>query len=290
MSNIYVYQHFGLGDFISCNGLIRSLLNQVKDNGNLHIFVPASYKDTISFMYRDEPKIKIITIDVGKKVHRIAGRRTEKIVKKEVKKTFNEVNKYFQSISDKNYKYIRISFDYYWPTYYLNPDKNAPWTCDMIFYKQMNIPYESRYTKCYWQRNMTEEERAFNELVQDKSKPFAFVHDEPQRGFIIEKENISSNLQIIRNSPNENLFNFGLILERASEIHVMESSFRNMLETLDTSNAKHYFYKFSHVPWGVLPYYHKEKNIYIGTSKSWVFRDLKEIKIKRNWFSRIFKF
>ena len=113
MSNIYVYQHFGLGDFISCNGLIRSLLIQAKNNENLHIFVPTNYKNAIYFMYRDEPKIKIITIDVVKKLHRIAGRRTPKILKTEVNKTFIEVNKYLQSIPDKNYKYIRIGFDYY---------------------------------------------------------------------------------------------------------------------------------------------------------------------------------
>ena len=39
----------------------------------------------------------------------------------------------------------------------------------MIFYKQMNIPYESRYTKCYWQRDIVEEERVYNELVKDKN-------------------------------------------------------------------------------------------------------------------------
>ena len=76
-------------------------------------------------------------------------------------------------------------------------------------------------------------------------------------------------------------FNFGLILERATEIHVMESSIRCMLETLDTSKAKHYLYRFVNGPWKSVPYYIKEKNIFVGTSKKWIFKDLKFLETKK---------
>ena len=68
MSNFYVYHHFGLGDFISCNGLIRSLLKKVKVNHNLYLFTPTKYKKMISFMYRDESKIKIIPLKINKEM------------------------------------------------------------------------------------------------------------------------------------------------------------------------------------------------------------------------------
>ena len=287
MSDIYVHQHLGLGDFISCNGLVRMLLKRCKRNENLYLFTPSQYEEMISFMYRDEPKIKIVSLMIDEK--KIKGKT---IRKKDINKAFEEakaVEKFIQSISDQNYEFIKIGFDSYWPTSNLNPDKNMPWTADIIFYKQINIPYKFRYTKCYWRRDKISEEKIFNAFVNDKSKPYAFIHDEPKRGFIIKKENISSNLQIIRNSSRVNIFNFGLILERATEIHVMESSIRCMLETLDTSRAKHYLYRFTNGPWKSVPYYIKEKNIFVGTSKKWVFKDLKFLETKKNWVRKILK-
>ena len=76
MSNIYIHQHLGLGDFISCNGLIRTLLKKVEKNENLYLFTPSQYKEMISFMYRDEPKIKIVSLMINEK--KIKGRTIKK--------------------------------------------------------------------------------------------------------------------------------------------------------------------------------------------------------------------
>ena len=122
-------------------------------------------------MYRDEPRIKIAAI----------------------KKNANEeqeIKKIIKSLSGQDYEFITIGHEFYWPTSNLNLDKNIPWTADMIFYKQINIPYELRYKKCYWLRDNAAEEKVYNELVLDKSKPYVFIHDEPERGFIINNENI----------------------------------------------------------------------------------------------------
>ena len=260
MTDIYIYHHLGLGDHINCNGLVRTLLkNKVKSNGNLYLLTKTQYNEMISFMYRDEPRIKIVTI----------------------KKNANEkqeVKRIIKSLSGKDHEFIKIGHEFYWSTSNLNLDKDTPWTADMIFYKQMNIPYELRYKKCYWLRDKEAEEKIYNELVLDKSKPYAFIHDEPERGFIIDDRNVSSGLSIVRNNPKENIFNFGLILEQASELHLMESAIRCMLETLDTSKSKHYLYRFTNGPWKSIPYYSKEKNIYVGTSKKWEFKDLEFTK------------
>lgn len=287
MPNIYVYQHLGLGDFINCNGLIRTLSKKIEINDNLYLFTPSRFEKLISFMYRDEPKIKTVSLVINEK--KIKGKT---IRKKDISKSLEEektMEKFLLSLSDQNYEFIKIGYDFYWPTSNLNLDKDKPWTADMIFYKQMNIPYKFRYTKCYWQRDKVAEEKVFNTLVKDKSKPYAFIHDEPKRGFIIKEENILSNLQIVRNSSKENIFNFALILERASEIHVMESSIRCMLETLDTSRAQHYLYRFTNGPWKSVPYYIQKKNIFVGTSKKWIFKDVEFNEIKKNWFKIIFK-
>ena len=99
-------------------------------------------------------------------------------------------------------------------------------------------PMKSRYSKrfefTYWKRDLIEEENLYNKLV--KKENHAFVHDDQSRDFVIKDENISDNLQIIRNSNEYSIFDYSKIIENAKEIHVMESSTRCMLEYLNTKN------------------------------------------------------
>jgi hypothetical protein len=104
----------------------------------------------------------------------------------------------------------------------------------------LDLPYEYRYTKCYWQRDLDEEERVYRKLAPQA--PFAFVHDDVSRGFVINTESI--HLPIVRNEISESIFHLGLLLERATEIHCMESSIRCMMESLELSRSKLYYHNF----------------------------------------------
>ena len=64
------------------------------------------------------------------------------------------------------------------------------------------------------------------------------------------------------------IFNFGLILERAKEIHIMESSFRQIIEVINTKNKKLFLYK-SRSGEHSIELYNKNKNRWVGTSKKW---------------------
>ena len=57
-SKIYIRHHLGLGDNIVHNGLIRKISI---DNPNSDIYIPIKYQnyDNVSFMFRDNNKIKI---------------------------------------------------------------------------------------------------------------------------------------------------------------------------------------------------------------------------------------
>ena len=51
---IYVLQHFGLGDFLSCKGLIRYLIEKEKIKvSELNLFVPEKHYENIKFLYED---------------------------------------------------------------------------------------------------------------------------------------------------------------------------------------------------------------------------------------------
>ena len=164
----------------------------------------------------------------------------------------------------------------------LNPDKNFPWPCEIVFYKQFNIPFKYRFSKCYWKRDKKREKKLFNKLVGN-SKNYAFVHDDKDRNFFIDSKNINPKLKIIKNDNKKLIFDFVYILEHAKEIHIMESSFRQIVEVLDTKNKKLYLYKGRGGEHSI-DLYNTKKKKWIGTSKKWriIKRDIDLNKQKKN--------
>lgn len=213
--DLYVHHHLGLGDMIHCNGLVRSLLEELHDRNRLFVFCKERYATMVEWMYRDESRIKVLPIDDQKKEHSEVWRILQK---------HNSTN--FLSVGHRSLKRLAA--------------KHPHLFFDQLFYLQLDLPYEYRYTKCYWQRDLDEEERVYRKLAPQA--PFAFVHDDVSRGFVINTESI--HLPIVRNEISESIFHLGLLLERATEIHCMESSIRCMMESLELSRSKLYYHNF----------------------------------------------
>ena len=215
MSNeLYVHHHLGLGDHIDCNGMVRIFLDEY-DFDAVNVFAKERYSDMIEYMYRDEPDIKIITVPNNDEYRFIL----EFITKNNIK------------------NFLKVGHDYYpW-----GKEEELGMGCAEIFYHQMDIPYERRFDDFYYERDEDEEKRVYEKLNPDH-EDYIFVHDDVNRGFEIPKEKLGD-MKIIRNDMEENLFNFGMILENAKEIHCMESAFRSLIETLDTTE-KLFFHNF----------------------------------------------
>ena len=255
----YIHQHARLGDMILCNGLIRHMHESKNKRDKIYIFCRSRHLKSVKFMYRDEKRIKIIPFNENPNL------KDEKLL---AKYEFYKVRKIIENIeSKKKINFIKIGFENYQKTKNLNPDKNFPWPCDIVFYKQFNIPFKYRFSKCYWKRDKKSEKRLFNKLVGN-NQPYVFVHDDKDRNFLIDTKNINPNLEIIRNDNKELIFNFGYILERAKEIHIMESSFRQIIEVLNTKNKKLYLYKGRGGEHGI-DLYNQKKKKWVGTSKKW---------------------
>ena len=103
---------------------------------------------------------------------------------------------------------------------------------DEGFYACAGIPFAHRWTHFHLRRNFESEQKALNHLNPTR-QPFAFVHDDPSRGFILNPD-IPTELTVIKNDPTINIFDMISVLETASEIHCMESSFRCLIEHIDT--------------------------------------------------------
>jgi len=244
MSDLYIHHHLGLGDMIHCNGMVRAILESRGANDRIFVFSKNCHKKSVDWMYRDELRISIIGID-------------------ERKDEVKQVNARIFSGKGDDIEFLRIGHEFYDLTARLNPDRTDQWACDMIFYKQINMPYEFRFTKCYWKRDLEEEKRVFRKLAPS-SGGYVFVHDDPSRGFVVSESEVNTKLPIVRNDISELIFHMGMLLENATEIHVMESSIRCMIEHLDTERVKLVLHRFRGGP-----YYNENKKKWCGTSKSW---------------------
>ena len=216
---LHIHHHLGLGDHIDCNGMVRNLLKDKKAD-RIYVFVKRRYYNLIEYMYRDDSNIILIPVSNDLE-HQDVQQYSEK----------NKAS--ILRIGHENYPWGR--------------EKELGKGCAEIFYDQINMPYSVRFDDFYYERNEEDENKLLNKL-NPSNLPYVFVHDDPNRGFEISDEMVlklsnKKNIKIIRNDITENVFHYGKLLENAQQIHCMESCFRSLIETLDTTQEL-YFHNF----------------------------------------------
>jgi hypothetical protein len=214
-ADVFVYHHLGLGDMIHCNGMVRWFAEELKQGCNVHVFCKSRNAAMTRWMYRDNPRILVEPLN-------------------ENRKESQEVQRILRSQGSTNL--IRIGHR---PLRQLERTRRDLFF-DQLFYLQAGIPYEYRFSKCHWERDFDEEERVFEKLAP--AGPYVFLHDDPSRGYSVDTAGIE--LPIVRNDASESIFHLGLLLERASQVHCMESSLRCMMESLDMDGVQLFYHNF----------------------------------------------
>lgn len=246
---IYIYHHLGMGDHISCNGIVRSILKK-KPNSKIFVFCKNKLYKLVLFMFRDEKRINIIPI-------------------KSKQDNDNEYSLKIKNYLDKIKKkhiVIKIGFKKFNKIFNKTYTKKNPISYDMAFYKQIKLSYKNRFSMCYWKRDKNQEERVYKKLTQGK-KEYAFVHDDPSLGYNIDRKFVDNKLKIVENDKRENIFYMSKVIEKAQEVHLMESSIRNMSESLDLSSKRIYLYIWRRRK--MAPIYNRTLNKIIGTRQKW---------------------
>jgi competence CoiA-like predicted nuclease len=209
MQHLCVHHHLGLGDHIICNGMIRHFASL---NDRITLFCKQSYQQQVDTMFVDCPNLKTVAIPAYNSSY------TE-----ELKFVDWYVNKH------KIERFMRIGYDglqQYW-----SPDSTEV-TFDRAFYLQANVPYEYRWEKFYLVRDHENENRVLSKL-NPKQEPFIFVHDDVDKGYVFEVDN-PNNYKVVKNDKTETVFNMIGVLEKATEIHCMESVFRTLIDHLES--------------------------------------------------------
>jgi hypothetical protein len=143
---MYIYHHLGLGDHISCHGIVRHYCEQ---NDKVSLFVKPHNKDNIQYMYNDITNLELIVGD----------------------------DEYVQNFIQKN----RLK-----DVLYIGFQLHARENFIAQFYKMANVPIEYEYQKFYINRNLANEKELFDSLnVKENEYIFVHDHSIAKSPYVI---------------------------------------------------------------------------------------------------------
>jgi hypothetical protein len=228
VAEIVLHHHLGLGDHFICNGLVHSLLDQ-----HDVVYLPAKrhYLETIRCLYSEEPRVHVFPVDVE---HRdVAAFATRQ-----------------------GCETIRVGHEHC-----------DPWQFDVSFYRQLNIPFEHRYTRFRLPRVIPHEEELCRRLAPRGE--YCVVHREGSHGiFELKIDTTLPRVEIRRGlDPFGNLLGFHKLICEATQIHCINSSVLHLVDSISPRGRLFYHAvrrtDFNLRPcWSLVPY---AANPVIGT-------------------------
>jgi hypothetical protein len=215
----------GMGDHILCNAIIRTYAEKYD---KVYLFVKPHNIENVLYMYRDLTNFKPIALD-------------DKGVQ-----VFRQLNP--------NYNYLIVGIT---PEWFHNFDVLHLYeTFDHGFYAAANVPFEDKWNKFYFERDIEKEKHVFyNVLGLKDSDEFLFVHDDPERDRKFKENLIPKGIEIINPGRHKDvkLFDFIYTIEKAKEVHVMNSSFSCLIDTMQIKTNKLFFHEYARTDMGDNP-------------------------------------
>lgn len=202
---VLITPHQGLGDHILCNGIYREYANQYK---LVLITVKKTYRSQLSRMLSDLNNVKLISMPISR------SWTTTRIIQLVAKLMRIEV----------------IGLGSYGERFFLQGVR-----FDHNFYMQAGISFRNRWDAFVVKRDLPKELKLYNAL-NCNGKKYVFLHEDISRNFLINKDYLPNDIDVITPSgdPDEfNIFDYRMIIDNATEIHVIESAFAAYIESLD---------------------------------------------------------
>ena len=200
----------GLGDHFTCNGLVRHYYKQFD---KVYLFCYKHFENNIKFMYRDLPNL--YTIGLNSDI---------------------EVDEYI-SKNNLQDKLIKIGFDK------SRALQHQVETFDEGFYLAENLPFSLRFDDYFVERDM-EKEMELYKTLNPNDDDFIFVHEDPERGMFLDKNRIRQDLKIIGNDKRFLIFDYIHLISKAKEVHVMQSSLKDMINSYSFPNTKFFLHNY----------------------------------------------
>lgn len=206
MSSVLIYHHLGLGDHFMCHGIVREYC---KKYDRVALFCYPHNYPTVSFMYRDLSNLTIIKSDDAS-----AKRLIEENSSQPPEAQYDEI----KIIGFQN----------------LNRTDGIP--LEWQFYKIAGIPFEKKWSSFFIKRDFNREQTLFEKVAPKEE--YLFVHEDIPRKYEIKRELLNENCAIFtpRKEFTDNLIDYCTIIEKAKEVHVIDSSFMFLIDCLPYHN------------------------------------------------------
>jgi len=209
----FITTHQGLGDHIVCSGIYREYALRYK-----HCVVPVikKYYKEISNLLSDVKNIQIISYS-PELLFAVQARGHGEILRRV------------------GYKLINLGI--YGDDYFSNMKTRF----DVTFYNQAGLSIDSRWDAFKYFRNHDKEAELFLKFGCQDNK-YIFVHDDLLRNYVIDRSKLPKGFKIVQPdlslSKKFSFFDYLKIIENASEIHCIESSFCALIESLEIDVPK----------------------------------------------------
>ena len=218
MKKIFFTPHLGLGDHFTCNGMTREIY---KDSKIMVMPVKENNIKVVRRMFSDLENLHLIplagSMDYSDTQH--------------MQDAFSLMNLF----GSRGYEIKAVGA--FSPKTFIRDHRKY----DEIFYNQVSIDFQKRWDSFYYPRDNEAEMKMFNECFDLKENEYVFLHDDPTRGRVINKNLLPKDLKII--TPHQkfwdaDILDYRYVLENANEIHCVNSSFSDLMDSFDLSKVK----------------------------------------------------
>lgn len=193
----YIYHHLGLGDHIICNGLVRHFKEIY---GCVTVFCKPNNYENVKYMYRDDENIVVMPIGED-----------------------SDIINYILSNNIREHTIV-AGFN--------QKGTETAKTFDEAFYNTSNIPFDYRFSKFKFVRDLDKEEQVYKEL-NPKDEPYIYLHDDKSRGFSIDIKKVRGDIKIIENDKRFLMFDMLKIVENAEEVHTMATGMKDLINSFN---------------------------------------------------------
>jgi hypothetical protein len=185
--------------------ICNGLVRHIKNFEDVvYVFCKPHNTKNVEYMYRDNPNIKILS--VGEDI---------------------DVISYINNNNIQN-DIIVVGFT--------GENQDEVSSFDEAFYFQHKIPFSKRFDDFYFERDFELEQNIVKELNPNNEK-YIFTHN-------IDISKINTNFKIIDNPVNYSIFNLISLIENAEEVHLMESSIKNLVNSYKMEKPKFFYHQY----------------------------------------------
>lgn len=208
---LYIELDHGLGDNIICAGL----LNYLAEHNEVYVSITGRQiknRHTYNTFFANT---KIIFVDERYSNVRIAE---QDIVLKQNGREIRHVNK----VADPKTVFTQLQSN-------TIRQRGAQLAYPLGFFIDRPISYKEKFKYCPLRKN------SFNVLqIPAPKKPYIFMHEDEERGYLIDRKRIKSKLPIVKvkYDPNVSVLAYRELIENAAEIHCIDSSIFHLVNAL----------------------------------------------------------